>query len=56
MLEWEEKLKNVLKELGADKQLVTGAKVKELLTKSALDPGEFDRFLKKRGLSFQISF
>ena len=52
MLEWEEKLKNVLKELGADKQLVTGAKVKELLTKSALDPGEFDRFLKEKGLKF----
>ena len=52
MNEWESIIKEVLSKLGADKQLIPGAKLKQRLIRSASDPASLDTFLASSGLKF----
>ena len=52
MNEWDSKIKQVLSELEADKQLIPGAKLKQQLLRSTSDPASLDAFLASSGLKF----
>jgi Uncharacterised protein family (UPF0158) len=47
-----ENVKAALRQLGADKELVPGAKLRQVLDKSFLEPHFLDEFLKEKGLRF----